>query len=160
MIEIRIAKPCDQTWTAMKGDAQVRHCLGCRKNVYNIAEMTELEVAELVRRTEGKFCARIYRRTDGRVLTKDCPRGVARVRRRRTLAVTAAMTAVAGLVWPVAAQRSSGAAIATHRRTSETNSGGATLGKIAAPVRVEMGAPAVASVRMGDGVIVPERQHR
>ena len=86
MLDIRIAKPCNQTWTAMKGDDQVRHCGACRKNVYNISEMTEAEVEALVHRTEGRFCARVYRRTDGRILTADCPRGVAAVRRKRTLA--------------------------------------------------------------------------
>ena len=101
MLDIRIAKPCDQTWTAMKGDERVRHCGACRKNVYNIAAMTEAEVEALIRRTEGHFCARVYRRTDGRVLTADCPRGVAAVRRRRTLAVTAAMTATVGAFWPM-----------------------------------------------------------
>ncbi len=99
MLDIRIAKPCGQTWTAMKGDEQVRHCGACRKNVYNIAEMTEKEIEALIRRTEGHFCARIYRRTDGRVLTADCPRGLAAVRRKRTLAVGAAITAFAGVLY-------------------------------------------------------------
>ena len=99
MLDIRIAKPCDQTWTAMKGDEQVRHCGACQKNVYNIAAMTETEVEALIRRTEGHFCARIYRRTDGRILTADCPRGVAAVRRKRTLAVTGVFAAFTGVLY-------------------------------------------------------------
>lgn len=90
MLDLRIAKPCDQTWTAMSGDETVRHCKACQKNVYNISEMTEAEVEELVQRTEGHFCARLYRRSDSRVMTKDCPRGVAKVQRRMALGVTSA----------------------------------------------------------------------
>ena len=93
MLDLKIAKPCDQSWTAMKGDERVRHCQRCDHNVYNIAEMSEREVEELIRRTEGKFCARIYRRTDNRVMTRDCPRGVAAVRRRVATGVLAACAA-------------------------------------------------------------------
>jgi hypothetical protein len=44
---------------------------------------------------EGRLCARIYRRSDGTVLTSDCPVGVAAIRAR---AVQAAGRAAAALV--------------------------------------------------------------
>lgn len=159
MLEIRIAKPCPQTWTAMKGDDQVRHCGSCQKNVYNIAAMTEAEVEALIRRTEGHFCARIYRRTDGRVLTADCPKGVAAVRRKRTLAVTGAFAAFAGVLLPALRPATTGAIrvhVVRHQAEEEPPLTGkvempdATLGEVAVhpPARrehleVQMGAPTI-----------------
>ena len=86
-IEIRIAKPCNQSWAAMAGNDRVRHCGVCRKNVFNIAEMTAAEVETLIRDTNGRFCARLYRRADGGIMTKDCPKGLAKVRRKRAFAL-------------------------------------------------------------------------
>jgi hypothetical protein len=86
-IEMHIAKPCNQSWAAMAGDDRVRHCGVCRKNVFNIAEMTAAEVEALIRETNGRFCARLYRRADGGVMTKDCPKGLAKVRRKRAFAL-------------------------------------------------------------------------
>jgi hypothetical protein len=57
----------------MAGDERVRHCTLCSLNVYNFAEMTREEVRELLARTEGRVCARLYRRAGGTVLTRDCP---------------------------------------------------------------------------------------
>src|SRR5690242_17053607 len=88
-IEMHIAKPCNQSWTAMKGDERVRFCGSCQKNVYNLTEMSEEEIEELIRQTDGKFCGRLYRRTDNRVMAQDCPKGVAAVRRRLGLGLAA-----------------------------------------------------------------------
>lgn len=118
MLELRIAKPCDQTWTAMRGDDRVRHCSRCDKNVYNVSEMTEAEVEALIQRTEGRFCARLYRRTDNRVMTKDCPRGVAAVRRKRALALTA-MGATMAFGYSLVRPASSGAVAAPIHREAE-----------------------------------------
>jgi hypothetical protein len=93
-LEIRIAKPCNQSWTAMKGDERVRFCGSCQKNVFNISEMTRDEVEELIRKTDGVFCARLYRRTDNRVMTKDCPKGVAAYRRKRALVLVSGVAAM------------------------------------------------------------------
>jgi hypothetical protein len=66
----------------MAGDERVRHCTLCSLNVYNFAEMTADEVRQLLMQTEGRVCARMYRRADGTVLTRDCPTGLRAVRRR------------------------------------------------------------------------------
>jgi phosphopentomutase len=65
---IRIATPCQTSWESMAGDERVRHCTLCSLNVYNFAEMTRHEVRELLARTEGRVCARLYRRADGTVI--------------------------------------------------------------------------------------------
>lgn len=81
----------------MDGDERVRFCHQCQKNVYNLTVMDEVEVRALVERTEGKFCGRLYQRTDGTALTADCPVGLRRVARaaaRRARQVMAAVLLV------------------------------------------------------------------
>jgi len=76
----------------MAGDERVRHCTLCSLNVYNFAEMTRDEVHELLVRKEGRVCARLYRRADGTLLTRDCPTGL-RALRRRASRIAAALIA-------------------------------------------------------------------
>lgn len=59
----------------MEGNGRVRYCLQCRKNVYNLSEMSGQEAADLVTKTEGRLCVRFYRREDGTMLTQNCPVG-------------------------------------------------------------------------------------
>jgi hypothetical protein len=82
----------------MDGDERVRFCRQCGLHVYNLAEMTRAEAESLVARTEGRLCARLYRRADGTVLTKDCPKGLRAVRLRARRAAGAAFAAVLSLV--------------------------------------------------------------
>jgi Carboxypeptidase regulatory-like domain len=93
----RIAVPCEASWEGMAGDERVRHCSLCSLNVYNFAEMTRDEVRELLLRTEGRVCARLYRRADGTVLTRDCPKGLRAVRQRAFRAATALIAALLSL---------------------------------------------------------------
>jgi hypothetical protein len=78
----------------MAGDARVRHCTLCDLNVYNLSEMTRAEVPDLIARTEGRLCARLYRRADGTLLTRDCPTGLQRMRTRIAQWKSAVMAAV------------------------------------------------------------------
>ncbi|HVO31610.1 MAG TPA: hypothetical protein VMV18_12775 [bacterium] len=73
LADAKIASPCDMKWEDMTGDARVRFCDKCALHVYNFASMTRPEVTALIERTEGRLCARLYRRTDGTVITSDCP---------------------------------------------------------------------------------------
>lgn len=91
--ELRVATPCRERWDDMLGYGRVRFCTKCAKNVYDLLAMTRAEAEDLVIATEGRFCARLFRRADGTVLTADCPEGRRRVRTR--LAVVAAGAAVA-----------------------------------------------------------------
>jgi hypothetical protein len=84
---IRVAAPCAASWDAMAGDARVRACGDCQKNVYNLSELTREEAENLIREKEGKLCVRYFQRADGTVLLKDCAVGVKRRRRRRIAAV-------------------------------------------------------------------------
>ena len=96
--QLRVASPCHEAWDRMDGDDRHRSCDRCQKNVYNISEMTSDEAASLIAQHEGKLCVRFYRREDGTVMTKDCPVGAARVRKRRTISFAWAVSmAIAAL---------------------------------------------------------------
>jgi hypothetical protein len=88
---IRVAAPCGASWDAMAGDARVRACGDCQKNVYNLSDMTRDEAEALIREKEGRLCVRYFQRADGTILLKDCAVGVKRRRRRRIAAVGAAV---------------------------------------------------------------------
>jgi hypothetical protein len=94
---LRIAVPCQAAWEGMAGDERVRHCTLCSLNVYNFAEMTRDEVRELLMRTEGRVCARLYRRADGTVLTRDCPTGLRAMRLRASRVAAALIAALCSL---------------------------------------------------------------
>jgi len=82
--DVHIAAPCQASWDAMVGDEHVRFCGQCEKNVYNLSSLPREEAEALLAAKDGTMCIRLYRRTDGTVLTSDCPVGVKKRRRRRT----------------------------------------------------------------------------
>jgi hypothetical protein len=75
LANVRIASPCNARWGHMVGDDRARFCAQCQKHVYNFSAMTAEEAAALIRDKEGRLCARFYQRSDGTVLTSDCPLG-------------------------------------------------------------------------------------
>jgi hypothetical protein len=83
---VAIAAPCTASWDDMTGDDRVRFCGSCEKNVYNLSAMSRDEGEALLAARDGQMCIRLYKRTDGTVLTSDCPVGVKRRRRRRAVA--------------------------------------------------------------------------
>ena len=80
----------------MSGDERVRHCGDCKKNVYNLSEMTREEAETLILAKEGRLCVRYYQRKDGTILLKDCVIGVAQKRKRRLIAAGAAALLAGG----------------------------------------------------------------
>lgn len=82
----------------MVGDDVKRFCKACEKHVYNLPLLAADELVDLIERTEGKFCGRLYARTDGTVLTNDCPVGLAaklaETRRKRVVGAAAAVAAL------------------------------------------------------------------
>lgn len=73
---VYIAAPCNASWDAMEGDEQVRFCKECKLNVYNLSAMTSSAAEKLILEKEGKLCARIFRRSDGTIITENCPVGL------------------------------------------------------------------------------------
>jgi hypothetical protein len=80
---LRIASPCNASWDDMRGDERVRFCGKCELNVYNLSAMSRADAEELVREREGRLCVRFYQRSDGTVLTADCPVALERKRLRQ-----------------------------------------------------------------------------
>lgn len=95
---LRVASPCEVSWDEMSGDNRQRRCQHCQMNVYNLSEMTREDAESFIRGREGRTCVRFYQRADGTVATKDCPVGLAAVRRKLTLAISAAFTIVLGML--------------------------------------------------------------
>jgi hypothetical protein len=94
---IRVASPCPASWERMTGDDRVRHCQECKLNVYNLSEMTRVEAERLIASREGRMCVRFYRRADGTILTRDCPRGLQAIIRRVSRLAGAALSAFMSL---------------------------------------------------------------
>jgi hypothetical protein len=95
---IKIASPCSADWNKMYGSERKRFCAECKLNVYNISEMTQEEAENLIIRSEGRLCLRIFRRADGTVITRNCPVGWARVKRRLSMVRTAVFGIVGGFI--------------------------------------------------------------
>lgn len=96
---VRVASPCHARWEEMKGSESVRFCAECRLNVYNLSAMARPEAEALVAGAEGRLCIRYYRRSDGTILTQDCPVGVRTTRERLMFwarSITAAALAFIG----------------------------------------------------------------
>lgn len=141
---LQIATPCTADWEKMEGNDRQRFCSLCQLNVYNFAGMTREEAETLVRTNEGKLCARIYRRTDGTVITQDCPVGIANLRQKmiRTAVSIAAVAAsiLGGMVaWGMTASgfRASGRSILSDWKSQPT----VPLGALVPPIsgKVVMG---------------------
>lgn len=98
---IRIARPCKADWEKMTGDEKVRFCGQCKKNVYDISSMSKAEAEQLMEEKEGKMCVRLFRRRDGKILTADCPKGVAAFRAKVYGAVGAVVAVVVGGMYAI-----------------------------------------------------------
>ena len=137
---LRIASPCPISWAQMTGNDRVRFCQVCNLNVYNIAELTRSEATALVGETEGRFCARLFRRSDGTVITRDCPVGLRAVRRRvarRTAAIFATVVALSSAVFgqkPAKKDDSSCKPQVTISRKQSDTEAGVVTGTILDPV--------------------------
>ena len=93
---VKIASPCSANWNEMRGDERKKYCAMCRLNVYNLSDMTRAEAESFLINSEGRVCVKFYRRTDGTVITKDCPIGWGKIKRNISRMATAVFALVAG----------------------------------------------------------------
>lgn len=91
---VKVAAPCSAGWDNMVGDERVRFCGQCQLNVYNLSAMTKQDAERLITQTEGKLCIRYYRRTDGTILTRNCPVGLRALKRRLSRMAAATASAI------------------------------------------------------------------
>ncbi len=71
---IDVAEPCLVGWDNMQGNDYVRACSLCNKNVFNLSNMTEDEVANIFEVEGNRICVSIRKRADGTLYTDNCPR--------------------------------------------------------------------------------------
>lgn len=99
--QLRVASPCSANWEDMSGDGRKRLCAECGLHVHNIAGMTTEEAKEFLQTSAAEIakgsrvCVRFYRRGDGTILTKNCPVGLAAMRRRAWAGMRRVAAAVA-----------------------------------------------------------------
>jgi hypothetical protein len=131
---LRIATPCPIGWEQMNGDNRVRFCGHCQLNVYNISELSRSEAEALIASTEGRLCAKLFRRADGTILTKECPVGLRAVRMRVSKKAAAVFAAMVSLVSVIFGQQSSDkfekSACTPQARISRTNPESAFAGAV------------------------------
>jgi hypothetical protein len=90
---LRIVSPCTEDWNAMVGDARVRHCSVCDRDVFDLAELTSAQVTSFLEARGEAPCVRMRRRADGTLVTADaCPEPP---RSRAVAVATVAVTATA-----------------------------------------------------------------
>lgn len=108
-LRLKVASPCSADWSSMEGDDACRFCSLCQKNVYNLAGLSDVESRQLMEDHDGSVCVRFYQRSDGTVLTSNCPVGAADGRRRIRKRATALAFAgfVAAGIWNFARQATS-----------------------------------------------------
>jgi len=118
---LRIATPCPISWDQMTGDNRVRHCDHCQLNVYNISELSPIEAEALIASTEGRLCARLFRRADGTILTKDCPVGLRALRMRVSKRAAAVFAAIVSLSGAAFGQQSSATSCTPQTKITRTS---------------------------------------
>lgn len=79
---IDVAVPCSASWETMSGDDRARNCSQCDRMVYNVSGLSRREASTLIENREGRMCVRLHRRSDGTVITSDCPKGLRAYRLR------------------------------------------------------------------------------
>lgn len=94
--EVSIAAPCPVSWAEMDGDERKRFCSLCSLQVYNISQMKRKEAEDLLSENTDGVCLRLFRRSDGTLITKDCPVGrrLADAVKRRVRAAAVALVAM------------------------------------------------------------------
>ena len=94
---IRIASPCSANWEEMYGNERKRFCGDCKLNVYNLSGMSRREAENLILQSEGRLCVRFYRRSDGSILTRNCPVGWQAIKRK----ISKTASALASLIFTI-----------------------------------------------------------
>lgn len=108
---VHIASPCPAKWEDMAGDHVTRHCSQCDLDVHNLSAMTREQAESFLREHLGgdRVCGRIFRRSDGTILTKDCPVGLAAVRARARRAAGRVAAAIFAIISAAAFAHARGA---------------------------------------------------
>lgn len=94
----RVVSSCTESWDEMAGNDEVRFCSHCSKHVHNFAKLTRRQAEDLVTRSQGSICARIERRADASIVTREAAFSVRTARLRASRWTGAAFAALIGLL--------------------------------------------------------------
>src|SRR5580698_5167237 len=67
-VAMKVTKPCSESWEAMPGDARVRHCGACDRDVHNLAAMTPAQIDALLAKPGPLPCMRMVQFEDGSLM--------------------------------------------------------------------------------------------
>lgn len=152
--DVTIALPCQADWNLMQGDEQVRFCGECQLNVYNLSGMSRDAAEALILNTEGRLCVRFFQRSDGTVITQDCPVGLRAIYKKKTTR----LSRVAAVITLVTVMGSFCVSYAEKAKTGATVS--ASKQQQHEPKRILMGKPMMylpsQDPKMGDVATPPK----
>ena len=125
-IVLDIPVPCSEQWSEMSGDARTRHCAHCDKQIHNLSELRQDEIAELLSRPD--VCISLQVDAEGALVTASADAKKARNGGRAgRIVVTAALAALAacgrtsGDPLPSLSSRTSGSPIAVPMPSATTS---------------------------------------
>ncbi|HEY9732400.1 MAG TPA: hypothetical protein V6C89_10840 [Drouetiella sp.] len=87
----KLAMPCSFTWSENNGNERVRACSQCRTQLYDFTGMELADAEALIFKQESVKKATLFKRADGKFMTKDCP---LQVRRRKRFLLLGAFAAL------------------------------------------------------------------
>lgn len=91
----RKASVCKSSWDNMVGTTQIRYCSQCKSFAYDFTGMSLEEADKLVFQREEKESPIFFRRKDGKLLTRDCPVGLAQFKKKIVSTIAAGLLLMA-----------------------------------------------------------------
>ncbi len=98
--QLRLVRGCEVSWESMVGDARVRHCGACDREVFDLTAMDPDEVeAFVLSRRANLPCLRMHVRPDGRYQDGPCEPAQRRMLKRALFAaITLGLTGILGVL--------------------------------------------------------------
>lgn len=117
-MRLRLVRGCDMRWENMVGDARVRHCGACDREVYDLTAMSADEVEAFVEARQHDLpCVQLHARPDGRY--QDGPCAPAERRHLTRAALAAAGLGLSGLLSVLASESRAEVPIARRPRADD-----------------------------------------
>lgn len=95
--EFKKATPCGAVWKDSDTGDRCRFCERCQSHVYDFTGLELPEAEELILKREAITKPSLFRRADGKFLTRDCPVAV-KAKRDKILAIGGAIAAGAAII--------------------------------------------------------------
>jgi hypothetical protein len=89
---IDVKTQCNESWDEMTGNAEVRFCSHCSKEVHDLSAMKRTDAEKLVQKSNGKLCVRYVKTPDGNLITT--PLRFTQIKRRATIAASVLATSL------------------------------------------------------------------